>query len=124
MITLDVRGVQEALDYLAKVRKRAASVAFYQPFLRKVIGQGVSYARAISPVITGSYRGAHRDAVAGLTATLDIDPTARNTVSNCFVTRYAGAVEERHQVYGRTAVYLEKISEQSLAELSRRLVQP
>jgi len=123
MITLNVKGVQEALDYLAKVRKRVASTAFYQPFLRKVIGQGVSYARAISPVVTGSYRASHRDAVAGLTATLDIDPTARNVVSNCFVTRYAGPVEERHQVYGRTAVYLEKIAEQSLGELSRRLVE-
>lgn len=123
MITLDVRGVQEALDYLAKVRKRAASVAFYQPFLCKIIGQGRGYAQATSPVITGSYRAAHRDAVAGLTATLDIDPTARNVISNCFVTRYAGSVEENHQVYGRTAVHLEKISEQSLAELSRRLVE-
>lgn len=123
MITLNVKGVQEALDYLAKVRKRAASVAFYQPFLRKVIGQGISYVRAISPVITGSYRAAHRDAVAGLTATLDVDPAARNTVSNCFVIRYAGSVEENHQVYGRTAVYLEKISEQNLGKLSRRLVE-
>jgi len=123
VITLHVEGLQEVIAYLEKVRKRAMSAAFFQPFLRSAIGKGRGYAQAISPVVTGSYRSAHRDQVSGLTATLDIDPAARNAVSNVFVTRYAGPVEENHQVYGRTAVYLEKISEQSLAELSRRLVE-
>lgn len=124
MIELRVEGLQEVVAYLEKIRKRAASTAFWQVFLRAVVGKGRGYAQAISPVVTGSYRSAHRDQVSGVTATLDIDPAARNTVSNIFVTRYAGNVEENHQVYGRTAVYLEKISEQSLNELSRRLVQP
>lgn len=123
MITLKVDGMQEVVAYLEKVRKRAVSIAFWQVFLRGVIGKGRGYAQSVSPVITGSYRSAHREEVVGLTAILDIDPAARNTVSNVFVTRYAGPVEERHQVYGRTATHLAKISEQSLGKLARRLVE-
>jgi hypothetical protein len=58
---------------------------------------------SISPVVTGAYRGAHTIVQEGDKAILTIDQRAINPQSGVPVTRYAAAVEARHQVYGRTA---------------------
>ncbi len=59
---------------------------------------------SLSPVVTGAYQGAHKLLAVNGAMALTIDPTATNPRTGVPVTRYAGAVEARHQVYGRTVM--------------------
>lgn len=121
MIDVDVRGLQEAIAYMEGVGRRAASDVTYQPTLMEIARKGLRYASSISPVVTGSYRGAHRVTGSGKKAMLSIDPMARNRKSGTLVTRYASAVEYYHQVYGRTASYL-KMVRMPVEKVTRRIV--
>lgn len=99
MITVTVRGVDEAQEFLRAVSE-AATKGWEGP-LASLGGRLTRFAMSISPVITGSYAGAHRAAVSGQQLQVYIDPSARNSRSGVPVTGYAGSVERRHNVYGR-----------------------
>ena len=98
---IQVEGLEEARVYITGLKMTDAD--WLEPLEK--LGQGLRrYTASISPVITGSYRDSHRAVVDGSTMTLSIDPMARNTVSGGLVTRYAGPVEQKHQVYGSAFV--------------------
>lgn len=122
MIELKTSGLQEAIDYLAGVRKRAEASATYQPSLLEIARLGYEHARAISPVVTGSYKDAHLISIGDKNVSLSISPAARNIASGVPVTDYAGAVERRHQVYSRTGVYLIGVLDGPTDKIARRIV--
>lgn len=109
MIELTVTGVDELLEYLDTVKGRLSSSEFWTAELAAMLEEARRFASDISPVVTGSYAGAHRVVTGNMYAELSIDPRARNTVSGDPVTRYAAAVEEKHQVYGRTFSYTRRL---------------
>jgi hypothetical protein len=90
--------VQEAIDQIMEVASGSWATAL-EPLGVSMYRNAVS----ISPVVTGSYAGAHRITVGDKVVTLEIDPQSRNFISGGLVTDYAGAVERRHSVYSRTA---------------------
>ncbi len=109
-----VEGLEEARAYLTSL-----SDLDWQGPLEAGGRSLVRFAASISPVVTGSYAGAHRATVDGKTLTLSIDPMARN--KSVPVTRYAGAVEERHQVYARSAVQGVQIGAQVLEDILKKV---
>lgn len=116
-----VEGMEEAQAFLQKLKVKVSSDATWQ---RPLGGFGLQlerYASSISPVVTGSYAGAHRATVDGKTLELSIDPGARNSVSGVPVIRYAGPVEERHQVYARTGEYALRMAVDVLENVIKEL---
>lgn len=103
MIELQIEGLKEIQEYVDGLIAKLQSSSFWTPELGEILEKARRYAVSISPVITGSYAGAHRVVVGDMQAALSIDPSARNLATGMLVTRYAGAVERRHQVYSRTA---------------------
>ena len=101
-VSLNVKGLDKALARLTRLERKIRGVSI-QDLFSETMERLQRYAVSISPFGTGAYRGAHRLAIERSKATLSIDPTARNPVSGELVTRYAGAIEDRHEVYGRTA---------------------
>lgn len=98
---IQIEGLEEAQVFITGLTLKDAD---WSGLLGKM-GHGLRrYAATISPVITGSYRDSHRAVVDDKTMTLSIDPAARNTATGVLVTRYAGPVEQRHQVYGQTFI--------------------
>lgn len=98
---IQVEGLEEAQVFITGLKLKDAD---WSSLLEKM-GHGLRrYAATISPVITGSYRDSHRAVVDGKVMTLSIDPAARNTATDVLVTRYAGSVERKHQVYGSAFV--------------------
>lgn len=79
---------------------------FMNDYLHRLAEVSRRYAVSISPVITGSYRDAHKVFSRNRGAVLTIDPRATN--GDVSVTRYAANVEEIHKVYSRTELYAEK----------------
>jgi len=94
-----VEGLEEAQVFIAGLKLTDAD---WQKSLEKMGGELRRFAASVSPVITGSYRDSHRAVVDRKIMTLSIDPAARNTATGTPVTRYAGAVEQRHHVYAGT----------------------
>ena len=92
-----VTGMAEAQAFLAELREKTADDWEAIGDLAHAVRR---YGVSISPSDTGSYAAAHQVVVTGKTATISIDPLARNTETGILVTRYAGDVEARHQVYG------------------------
>lgn len=119
MITIEVRGLVELRAYLDRLRERVLSTG---PFLAKIMRRARRYAASISPVVTGSYRRAHRVTSGDMWAELSIDPCARNTRTGVSVSRYAGPVEARHGVYDRTKSYAQRLAVSMAGELGRSLV--
>lgn len=122
MIGVEVVGLEEFQEYLEVMGARLASKDFWEIALGGAMEKARRYAASISPVVTGSYRGAHRVTVGRMCATLSIDPTARNTASGGLVRRYAGPVEKRHRVYARTASQLLGLAERAGEGLLEELV--
>ena len=114
---IEVEGMEEAQAYLAKLKARLSDDRTWTGPLKRFGVVAVQFARSISPVVTGSYQASHRAAVERKTLTISIDPAARNTVSGTLVTRYAGPVEKRHQVYARTAEHLIRVVTSLLDDL-------
>ena len=75
----------------------------------------------ISPVVTGSYAGSHRLSVSGREVKLSIDPSSRNIKTGQLVQRYAGAVEERHQVYAQGWEEAERLARRALEDLAEEM---
>lgn len=98
---IQVVGLEEAQAYIAGLKLTDSD---WQRPLEKAGRELVRYAASVSPIVTGSYAGAHRATVAGPGVTLFISPVARNTATGTLVSRYAMAVEGRHQVYAMAAV--------------------
>lgn len=115
MITISFEGMEEVIGALDRI----ASVAggdWKGPL--GALGERVRrYAASISPVITGSYRDAHRFAMSYRQAEVSIDPSARNTASGVLVSSYAQPVEDRHRVYGRTFDQVGRLAVQVEQEL-------
>jgi len=103
MIKVEYVGIREAAEDIEGLAIRLTSDVFWAPVLGSAIAEARRYAMSISPVDTGAYKGSHIAEVEGVMATLKIDPLARNPRSGVLVTRYAGAVEEHHHIYERTA---------------------
>ena len=116
---LVVEGLDEAQAWLDAMSERAASAAEWTKTLDAIGEASRRVAVSISPVVTGSYAGSHRVVASGMTVELSINPLARNGKTP--VTAYAGAVERRHQVYGRTAAALPGIIEREGAALLERI---
>lgn len=120
-VSLEVKGLDQALARLSKVERNIRGLSAQTAF-----GDAMSslhrFAVSISPVVTGAYQGSHRLVVSRMTATLSIDPAARNPVSGESVERYAAAVEERHNVYGRTAAEAERMADKIAKDILREVV--
>lgn len=113
-----MEGMEEAQAFLAELRRKAAGD---WKAIEDLGHDLVRYAVSVSPIVTGSYAGAHRLSMEGKTATISIDPTARNTKTGMPVTRYAGAVEARHQVYGRTGEEANRLAVTATEDLAKEL---
>lgn len=117
-ITLETRGLAEATRRLSRMERKTRGLT-----ARDVFGEALEevhrFAVSVSPYDTGAYQGAHRMAIGKDKAVLSIDPAARNPRTGHPVTRYAGAVEDMYQVYGRTAAVAGSLSER----VTRRIIQ-
>jgi len=113
---LRVEGIDELVDYLDGICVKLSSNDFWGRELVDILGEARRYAASISPVITGSYRDAHRVVVGTMGAELSIDPVARNTSTGIRVTRYAAPVEDRHYVYARTNAFVDRLSIDAIGE--------
>lgn len=111
---------REALALVETIGERVAS-GFGEEF-GVALEAGRRYAVSISPVVTGSYAGAHRVAVDAEQAELGIDLLARNVVTGTPVIDYAGAVEERHHVYGRVLNDVERYATDAVELALRELL--
>jgi len=114
-------GTDEVTPWLAEVGAKLSDDRAWLSVLLPVMEGLQRFAVSISPVVTGSYAGSHRLSVSGREVKLSIDPTARNTVSDVLVWRYAGAVEERHQVYARTDAQAERLAARVLEDLAKEM---
>jgi len=118
--TIILKGDKEAIKALEEIARKADSSAWDNPL--RGIGTGATrYAASISPVVTGSYKGAHRFAVNGKELTLFIDPSAKNGRTGVAVTSYAGDVERRHSVYGQVSAQIGRLAAQWPDEMAREL---
>ena len=122
MITLETSGFEEAVAHIDRWIRLLESTALWAPASSSAAEVLRRYAASISPVITGSYQGAHAVFPRGMGAVMTIDPAARNTRSGAPVTSYAGFVEERHDVYGRTAQEMSRAGVAGVEVLQRRFV--
>ena len=109
-----VEGLEEAQAFIANLK--LADDDWQRP-LEKAGRELVRHAASVSPIVTGSYAGAHRATVAGTGVTLFISPVARNVKTGTLVTRYAMAVEGRHQVYAMAAVKAAQIGTDVLKDV-------
>ncbi len=101
-VILEIEGILEAIDFLADLARLVSSEEVWIPTTAAAGEELRRYAMSISPVITGAYRSAHRVYPGPMRSVLTPDPSVRNPVSGVPVVRYAGFVEDRHQVYERT----------------------
>lgn len=102
MIVLQLGGFEEAATLLADWERLLQSPDLWDDTTGVAAEEFRRYAMNISPVITGAYRGSHVIIQDRMAAAVAIDEGAINPVSGEGVTRYAGAVEDRHHVYQRT----------------------
>ena len=116
-------GLDETIAYLNDLADRLADEKEWSGALSDLLEQGRRFAWSISPVVTGSYRAAHKVMTSGRTAVLGIDPAARNVRTGVPVERYAAAVEQRHQVYGRTAAYIEAAASSAAEQLVEEMIE-
>lgn len=123
-MTIEIRmeGFEETQEYLDGVIERLSSDEFWDEKLGSLIKGAQRYAISISPVVTGSYRDAHRTVVGNMEALLEIDPAARNSRTGIQVSRYAADVEDRHQVYGRTAIHTDQLVAKALPDIGEELI--
>ena len=121
MITVEIVGLDEAVNRLDRLQRRASSDRTYQVVLGNAMEVLRRYAVAISPVDTGAYQGSHRIAVRGKEARLYIDPAATNPRSGQPVTRYAGPVEDRYRVYGQVEDLARGMRSAIVRELTREI---
>lgn len=121
---LIITGLEEFNEYLTTVVGRVSSDEFWAKILglEGFLGKSKRFAVSISPVVTGSYAGAHRLTTGGTTSELFIDPSARNTATGELVSRYAAKVEERHGVYKQTYTYTQRIAAQGIDSIGDRLI--
>jgi len=121
-MTLELRITSDEITpWLEEVIGKLTSDRWWVKVMRPGMETLQRYATDISPVVTGSYAGSHRLFENGREITLAIDPTARNVKTGTQVQRYAGAVEERHQVYARVGERAEQVAEQVLDNLAEEL---
>jgi len=119
---LEVRIISDEITpWLVQTQEKLSSDRFWTRALLPMMEHLQRYAAGISPVLTGSYAGSHQVSVSGRTVALGIDPTARNAVSGELVERYAGAVEELHQVYARTWEEAERMADEALENAAKEL---
>lgn len=97
---IEVEGLDELKEFLDSLIERLSSGRAWGESLGRLLKIGKRHAVSISPVVSGSYRDAHRVVVGDSQAELSIDPSARNV--GVKVERYAASVEKRHKVYDRT----------------------
>ena len=120
-VQLEVRGLKEATARLSRMERRVKGLS-----ADKVAGKAMAslqrYAAGISPVVTGAYQGSHMVTMDRWKATLSIDPSATNPTSGVLVTRYAGAVEDRYAVYGRTGEMAAGMADQIAEEIAREVL--
>jgi len=121
-ISLQIEGLEEVQVYLDDLVVKLESSEFWDPELAGILEEARRFAASISPVVTGSYRAAHRVVVGNMRATLSIDPAARNSATGTPVSRYAANVEERHGVYARTFAYTERLAVRGAEAIGRNLV--
>lgn len=115
---IEVDGVEEAQSYLLSLAQKAEG---NWEALEDLATGLVRYAVSISPVVTGSYAGSHRATFQGKTATISIDPTARNSETGQPVIRYAGSVEARHRVYGQVWAEANRLAVSTVEDLGKEL---
>jgi len=121
-MTLETRVVSDEITpWLADVSAKLGNRAWWLKAMLPAMEGLQRFAVGISPVVTGSYAGSHRVSVSGETVKLSVDPTARNTKTGQLVQRYAGAVEERHQVYTRTWAEAEQAADAALEDMAKDL---
>jgi len=99
VITVDIDDVKEAQSWLNGISQSISDDEAWDIGLGRLGSDGVSFAKSISPVVTGSYRAAHQGIVQGKTLTFQINPSARNSVTGEAVSSYAGVIEARYGVY-------------------------
>lgn len=116
---IEVEGINELQGYLDSLISKLTSSTFWAQ-LGNILEKARRYAASISPVVTGSYRGSHRVVIGAMSATLSIDPTARN--GDMLVSRYAGSVEQRHQVYARTFAYSQRLAVEGAEVIGGELI--
>lgn len=121
-MTVEVTGLDTVLARLERLGIRVSRADVWRGVLGGTVRSLQRFAVDISPVVTGSYQSSHQTVVRGMTATLSIDPTARNVVTGDLVTSYAGSVEERHQVYKRTVEEIPRAVGESLRDLLQEVV--
>ena len=117
-ITLEVRGLSEATRRLTRMERKTRGLRAIDVF-GEAMGEIHRFAISVSPYATGAYQWAHRIVMGKEKATLSIDPAARNPDSGQPVIRYAGAVEDMYQVYGRTAAVASSLANRA----TRRIIQ-
>lgn len=119
-ITLQIEGLTELQAYLDEVTKNLGDEEAWG--LGEILEEARRFAASISPVVTGSYRAAHRVVVGQMQATLSIDPAARNSATGIPVSRYAASVEERHRVYARTAMHTRRLAVRGAEAIGENLL--
>lgn len=108
MIELTIEGLEEVEAFLQDVITKLKSETVWD--LESLMGEARRFAAEISPEVTGSYKAAHRVVVSQNQVMLGIDPSARNRVTGGLVSRYAADVENRHQVYAKVLVFLNRLA--------------
>ena len=101
-VELRVIGVEDTEQFIEDWARLVSSDELWIATTTAAVQELQRFAVSISPVVTGSYRGAHKVFSESKQAILTIDSSAFNPISRRRVIDYAGVVEERHNIYGQT----------------------
>lgn len=121
-IEVHVEGLDTVLARFALLGRRVSSDRVWAVMLGSGINRFHRMVVELSPVDTGSYQASHRVAIDARTATLNIDPAARNTRSDILVRRYAAPVEQRYMVYRQAAGQAPRVMAVAVKEMLEELV--